>query len=276
MKKCRICKFEKPLEAYYCLKRSKDGRESECKQCYTERKKKYYAENIEKCRARTRNAARENAEERKKIRRERSPILKEREELRAIGKKRCFGCGEVKIFSDYMNRPSLPSGISSKCKFCLSQIGKKWRIKNKDLWQKQKDKNFLQYRIENGISLDKPRKFRSKGDGHVGYSGYKEFRGQKWIGHPCADKYGRIMEHRFVMYNHIGRPLKDHENVHHKNGLRDDNRIENLELWTKSQPPGQRVEDKIKWCIKFLEEYGYFLSKGFENDDISGANSTAE
>ena len=65
----------------------------------------------------------------------------------------------------------------------------------------------------------------------------------------------RKRAHRHVMEQHLGRPLLSKEEVHHKNGIRDDNRLDNLELWSTSQPYGQRVIDKISWGVELLADY---------------------
>jgi hypothetical protein len=74
-------------------------------------------------------------------------------------------------------------------------------------------------------------------------------------GHIQANKDGRTLQHRRIMSDKLGRRLESHENVHHINGDKLDNSLENLELWVKTQPAGQRVEDLVVWAEEILERY---------------------
>ena len=56
-------------------------------------------------------------------------------------------------------------------------------------------------------------------------------------------------DHHLVMEHHLGRRLRAYETVHHRNGVRHDNRLSNLELWAKPHPPGQRVADLVAWVV---------------------------
>jgi hypothetical protein len=75
-------------------------------------------------------------------------------------------------------------------------------------------------------------------------------------GHPNANpRSGQIAEHVLVMAEAVGRPLAKGETVHHRNGVRADNRLENLELWVRSHPSGQRVEDAVAHSLEVLRRY---------------------
>lgn len=104
----------------------------------------------------------------------------------------------------------------AKTKISNAQKGKKYALgKKRTEEQKQKLSKAKQLK---GIGCKKQRK-----DGYVAIH---------FPDHPKSNKDGYIMEHDLIMECFIGRWLKDNEIVHHKNKIRNDNRIENLQLMT--------------------------------------------
>jgi len=102
-----------------------------------------------------------------------------------------------------------------------------------------------------------PRKKRVYDAKRIDVRGYVVLTGDKWRDHPNFNKASRsLYEHTYVMAEVLGRPLLPGENVHHKNGVKNDNRPENLEVWTTHQPTGQRAEDLLEWADEIYRRYG--------------------
>lgn len=86
--------------------------------------------------------------------------------------------------------------------------------------------------------------------------------------HPRAARSRYVFEHILVMEESIGRSLIEGETVHHRNGVRSDNRIRNLELWTRPQLTGIRVQDAIEWARRLIELY--------DNNEVISSPTTTE
>jgi HNH endonuclease len=143
------------------------------------------------------------------------------------------------------------------CQLCARKHAQ-YQRKHKD---PQKYRNYLDrqnkkrqnnVRVRRGLPLETSSLTPNNGRGWKMKDGYKQLLLKD---HPNCAKTGYVMEHIVVMTRHLGRPLIKGETIHHKNGIRDDNRLENLELWSNSHPYGQRIEDKLRWCKEFLELY---------------------
>lgn len=91
------------------------------------------------------------------------------------------------------------------------------------------------------------------GKGHISH-GYMQINVPTKLRHLSRGST-KMAEHRFVVAKHLGRPLTSDEHVHHINGVKTDNRLENLELWSTSHPSGKRVEDLLEYALMILSRY---------------------
>lgn len=181
-------------------------------------------------------------------------------DLTGSRKRRCQGCCPISKCCD-CGREFTYKVKMKRCTTCYyhwhkenhPEISRKCIDKSNATFCKNRSRKL---RIQKNILLDAV--LRIEGGRSEGYLNKKGYRLMICKGN---GKYRRVYEHVLVMEEHIGRNLFKGETVHHKNGIRDDNRIENLELWNKGQPAGQRVEDRINYYIEFLTSYGYKVIK---------------
>ena len=149
--------------------------------------------------------------------------------------RKCLDCGEVEqvIVSDIRRRLKSKTKQRGLCRKCSI------RGENSFFWKR-------------GFSIDK--------------SGYVRIIDHK---HPKRDVNNQIFEHRVVMEQFLGRYLSASEQVHHINGIKADNRIENLELWQKNHPTGKRYADMtvqdLQTLLEEIESLIKFKKKGEEN-----------
>jgi hypothetical protein len=114
----------------------------------------------------------------------------------------------------------------------------------------------------------------AQGEGCISH-GYVKVPVPKALRHLTNGDTG-VGEHRLVMAMHLGRPLRADEVVHHVNGDRTDNRLENLELWSTAHPKGQRIDDKIDFALTMLRRYAPAMLADVLQDGASGVGLQEE
>ena len=167
-------------------------------------------------------------------------------------------CEECKPHGKKTPRPRL---VCAWCDQKFKSSGRKWTYYSRRFCSAQHKAEFLQQ--HQGINARR-----------VNEHGYVEIRVGR--GYPGAMTNGYMLEHRYLMEQHLGRSLLPHETVHHKHGQRADNRIEELELWSTSQPSGQRVEDKIAWAKWFLGQYDVTVPEADRNQPATALLPSAD
>lgn len=180
------------------------------------------------------------------------------------GEKTCRTCGETKDYRSYFKATGNTDGYENQCKPCKSgslnpeyrrAYVKKWRAEKVQAGHYGKciicqgnlgrnEGERATYEICKGcFRLENHPLYKG---GYINGDGYRVV--------PTL-KGKTMLQHRVVMEEYLGRELYPDETVHHKNGVRDDNRIDNLELWVGAPVRGIRIKDAVDYAKMILERY---------------------
>lgn len=153
-------------------------------------------------------------------------------------------CGGMKTEGAIKCKSCRPNGRAAPAPCSVAACGRRSRVRGFC------GTHWVRVRDYGDVRADIPiRRFPGQYESSEGYVYVKH------PGHPNANSQGYVAAHRLVVGAALGRPLAKDETVHHKNGIRNDNRIENLELWVGSHGPKQRVKDRIADAIETLRRY---------------------
>ena len=97
---------------------------------------------------------------------------------------------------------------------------------------------------------------KSESGAWLGKAWHPDSEGYMIVSMPTPTGHTLLRQNVLVMEQRLGRALRKGETAHHKNGVRDDNRDSNLELWVTAQPKGQRPADLLDWAYEIIELYG--------------------
>ncbi len=182
------------------------------------------------------------------------------------GNKVCRICKQIKDYRSYFKAVGNTDGYENACKPCKAAAVNPRHRQDRIKSYRANKKALGHYGLCKTCNLPLGRNEGKNGKSRNGYcikcnrcevhqsykGGYVNEQGYRVV---PTYKGKTMLEHRLFMEQHLGRELYQDENIHHINGVRDDNRLENLELWSTMQPKGQRIEDKVVWAKMILERF---------------------